>query len=247
MKVDIVIVNWNSGAQLIECLDSIELFHANFVSRVVIVDNASSDNSLPEKSYLGFPVEIIKNSTNTGFSRACNVGARICHSELILFLNPDTKLYADTLSLSIQFFNNDLNSEIGVLGVKSIGSKPNEVNRHCARFPTPSMYFYHSTGLANFFPKFFSRVHLADFDHLTNRAVDHVIGAYYMMRRSLFDYLGGFDERYFVYIEDLDFSLRVKQSGKVVYYLADAAIFHIHDPLLHQLGEGAAHRLQLKP
>jgi len=76
---------------------------------------------------------------------------------------------------------------------------------------------------------------MVDWDHKTNRVVDHVMGAFYLVRRDLFERLGGFDERFFVYLEDLDFSLRAKQAGFDSFYLAEAQVFHRGGGVTHQI------------
>src|SRR5660398_194498 len=94
----------------------------------------------------------------------------------------------------------------------------------CARFPCVSGFLAHAVGLDRSFPRLGH--FMAEWDHLANRQVDHVIGAFFLVRRGLFEQLQGFDERFFVYFEDVDFSCRAKQSGWKSYYLADTQAFH---------------------
>jgi len=88
------------------------------------------------------------------------------------------------------------------------------------------MFYSKIFGLDRLFPEFFKSHFMEEWGHKENREVDHVIGAFFLLRRRLFEQLNGFDERFFVYLEDLDFSLRAKESGWASYYLADARAYH---------------------
>ena len=109
VSLSIVIVNWNSGALLRECLASIApskaaLAGAAHLHKVVIVDNGSNDGSQRAEDPRGLPIEWIRNAENRGFAAACNQGAAACGTDLILFLNPDTRLFADSLRVAVEAF-----------------------------------------------------------------------------------------------------------------------------------------------
>ncbi len=222
--VSVVIVNWNSGQQLRECLDSIEKFGGGFCGSVIVVDNGSTDRSM---EFDGFrvPSTLILAQRNLGFAKACNLGARHCVSDYILFLNPDARLMEGTLQKALAFMGSEAAKRIGICGARLLGEN-GLVHRHCARFPDAWSYVWHSLGLGAIAPRLFRLHFMTEFDHLSSREVDHVIGAFFLVRRSLFDALGGFDERFFVYLEDLDFSLRAKHAGWNSYYLAEAVAYH---------------------
>ena len=225
--LDIIIVNWNSGNWLRECLKSIISVEYNGfeLSRVAVVDNASSDASVDDLKTLSLPLTIICNPENRGFAAACNQGARGSTSDYILFLNPDTQMFTDSLCKPINFMQQTENSKIGICGIQLIDGE-GHASHTCARFPTPKLFFSKMLGLHRLFPKIFSTYLLDEWDHTDNRAVDHVMGSFYLVRRKIFESLGGFDERFFVYLEDLDFSYRAKKYGWSSYYLAEAQIFH---------------------
>jgi len=225
MNVDIVIVNWNAGHQLRDCISSIRDLHGDVLTRIVVVDNASSDDSLNGIEFLGIPVTIIRNESNFGFAAACNQGAAIATMPYLLFLNPDTRLYENSLDTPLSFMANPENAKIGICGIQLI-NESGQVDRSCARFPTPLIFLLQSVGL-NKLPglRRFS-LHRTDWDHATTRTVDHVIGAFFLVRRSLFEQLQGFDERFFVYLEDLDFSRRAHLNGWQSVYLTRAQAFH---------------------
>jgi len=225
-SVDVVSVNWNSGAQLAACLASLaRTDRSGFrLGRVVVVDNASSDGSAavacPE-----LPLEVIVNPTNRGFAAACNQGARGSTSDYLLFLNPDTVLESQSLARPIAFLESAEGAGAAVCGIRLVDDN-GTVTRSCARFPTVGALLATACGLDRLLPGWFPGVVMRDWDHLTSRTVDHVIGAFYLTRRAVFQSLGGFDERYFVYLEDLDYSRRASLAGWSSYYLATAQAYH---------------------
>jgi len=225
--IDIIIVNWNSGIYLNRCIYSINEYHSGLVSLVIIVDNSSSDNSLAQISPLHnkpFEIKIIRNAYNLGFGKACNQGVSLSSSNHLLILNPDALLYMDTLPKAMAYLQDPHNAKVGICGVQ-LFDESGQVARHCARFPSASGLVAHAIGLDRFFPRL-GHV-MAEWDHAQTRHVDHVIGAFFLVRRELFDALHGFDERFFVYLEDLDFSYRAHRAGWSSVYLTAAQAFHI--------------------
>lgn len=226
--IDIVVVNWNSGHQINCLLRSVDAHGAGVVDRVIIVDNASVDDSLVGVEGIGIDcceIEVVRNEANLGFGVACNQGANRGCGKYILFLNPDAELFSDSLPKAVEFMERAENEGVGVCGVQLI-DEDRRITRSCARFPTPWMFTLMALGLdrLSVFSRF--RHHMTDWDHKSTGDVDHVIGAFYLIRRELFESVGGFDDRFFVYLEDLDLSLRVRQSGRKIVYLADAQAFH---------------------
>ena len=225
--VDVITVNWNSGRQLAECLASLAATDRTRVTlgRVVVVDNASTDGSAQGLDPGDLPLEIISNPTNRGFAGACNQGARVGQSPYILFLNPDTRLEYDSLAAPLAWLESSSAADIGICGIQLVEPE-GRVARSCARFPTAGQLVAGAAGLDRLLPGAFPGFLMRDWDHQQSRRVDHVIGAFYLVRRSLFERLSGFDERYFVYLEDLDFSLRAREAGWHSYFLASARAFH---------------------
>jgi hypothetical protein len=228
-KLDIVVVNWNSGEMLFQCVQSIQKAWPESVEgQVIIVDNGSSDGSLASLEPFTngpFKLEIICNAENRGFGAACNQGAARGDAEYLLFLNPDTRLFESSLSVPLDFMSNPENASVGIAGIQLVDEQ-NLIARSCARFPTPMIFFAQALGL-NYLPGLGElNTHMNEWPHDVTRTVDHVIGAFYLIRRSLFNALGGFDERFFVYLEDLDLSLRARQAGWRSVYLAEAQAFH---------------------
>jgi GT2 family glycosyltransferase len=226
--VDIIMVNWNAGTQLAEAVSSIAQYHHDLVSLVIIVDNASSDDSLAQVDSLknlSVPLKIIRNTDNRGFGAACNQGAALASSEYLLFLNPDTRLFDKSLPVSLAFMQDESNKDVGIVGIQLLDEQ-SHISRSCARFPTLGMFSAQALGI-NRLPRLSHlNTHMSDWKHDETRIVNHVIGAFYLMRRTLFNSLGGFDERFFVYLEDLDLSLSANQAGYRSVFLAEAQAFH---------------------
>lgn len=214
-----IIVNWNAGNQLKHCVDSLT---GTIAQQIIVVDNASTDGS--DCAIAHFPnVSLIRAHENLGFGKACNLGAQHANSEYLLFLNPDAAVFPGTLDKALAFMQDSANADVGICGVQLV-DESGHVSRSCARFPTPSGFFVHAFGLNRVFP---SLGHfMAEWPHDTTQEVDQVIGAFFMVRRQLFDLLGGFDERFFVYFEEVDFTYRARQAGWRSVYLADVKAFH---------------------
>jgi len=224
--IDINIVNWNAGDQLRECLASIaKTAPPALLGRVVVVDNASTDQSLAGLEKANLPLTLIRNRENRGFAAACNQGAAEGHAEYLLFLNPDARLQPNSLTVPLAFLANPAQADVGICGIQLLNDDGN-VTRHCSRLPTAGVLVSQSLGLDRLLPQWFSSHIMTEWDHCATRTVDHVIGAFFLMRRTVFEQLGGFDERFFVYLEDLDFSLRAHQVGWRTVYLADAQAYH---------------------
>jgi len=226
--LDIVIVNWNAGKKLVECLDSIR--HSNAdplyqLAKCIVVDNASTDDSLSNIKDMDLPLLLIVNSKNKGFGFASNQGAKCGRGDYILFLNPDVRLFPDSLSKSLSFMDADDDRQIGVLGIQMIDQN-GAIHRNVARFPSPKSFFYQMLGIDRVWPRRFPPHFMTDWDHLDSRVVDQLPGSYLLMRRSLFEQLDGFDERFFMYFEDLDLAYRARMAGWASYYLSSVRAFH---------------------
>lgn len=226
-SLDIVIVNWNAGLQLRDCLDSIDAADHKGITlqRVVVVDNGSHDNSLSVIAQRATPPAVIRNTSNQGFAVACNQGARGSKADYLLFLNPDARLLARSLVVPLEFMERPQHHEMGVVGIQLIDSR-GQVAPTCARFPTASRFITTMLGLDRVWPKLFPPHFMVEWDHSADREVDQIMGAFFLVRRSLFETLRGFDERFFVYFEEVDFSLRARDRGFRSFYLSTAKAYH---------------------
>lgn len=223
----IVIVNWNSGNQLKECINSINHTKKTmFVfDKIIIVDNASLDDSLKNILIPQLEIEIIRNKRNFGFAKACNAGAVKASSDFVLFLNPDTLLYEDTLDMLFGVIDENVDTDIGIYGVQ-LKDDTGEIQKTCARFPGVWNFFVRSLGLNKINSKVFQSYTMHDWDHKESMVVDEVMGAFFMVKVDLFEKLNGFDEDFFVYYEELDFAKRSFDIGFKAKYLVESQAFH---------------------
>ena len=225
--LDVIVVNWNANDMLVDCVMSVLQSQnvGEWLSRIVVVDNASTDTSLQQLEALcDARVHIIKNERNLGFGRACNLGSRLGNSELILFLNPDVVLEPNALTKAIQVMCHG-DDNIGVCGIKLI-TRIGEIARTCARKPTAWNMTAYALGFGRKTSGGIKTYMMSEWDHCESMFVHHVIGAFYLIRRSVFEGLGGFDERFFMYLEDLDLSTRIADAGLKCRYVGEVRAIH---------------------
>ncbi|MCY3977083.1 MAG: glycosyltransferase family 2 protein [Chloroflexi bacterium] len=234
----IVVVNWNTRELLKRCLQTVIASEGEFSYRVVVVDNASDDESAAMVRR-DFPsVDLIENRENVGYPRGNNIGLRHlgyrgardadeAAPRYALLLNPDTEVPSDALYQMIRFM--DSRPDIGVAGPKLI-LKDGSLDLACRRgFPTPLVSFYHYSGLAKLFPRSrrFGRYNMTFADEDQDLEVDSVVGAYMQVRRTAIERAGLLDEAFFMYGEDLDWAYRVKQAGYKVWYHPAVTVHHV--------------------
>lgn len=225
-RISIVIVNYKVPEHLIETLRSIRQAEMYGETEIIIVDNASGDASqqiITEE----FPDVIwIQLKNNLGFGKACNIGARSAQGEFLLLLNPDTMIARNTLSVAYTFM--EAHPDIGVMGPKIL-NPDGTLQASCKRsFPTPAVTFYHFCGLGKLFPKSrrFGRYNLTYLDADESAAVDAISGSFMFIRKKLYLNIGGFDERFFMYGEDLDLCHRIGETGNSIWYHPETQIIH---------------------
>lgn len=225
--LSVVIVNWNSGSMLRDCILSMKQCSTRGfrIDSIIVIDNGSTDGSLESADLTDPRITHVRNRENLGFAKACNQGASKSRSKYLLLLNPDTRLFEDSLVVPLQFMEAQEARKVGVTGIQNVNDD-GVVQRTCARFPTPALMVGRSLGLSRMFPKWVKDHFLREWPHDSDRCVDQIMGSFFLVRRALWDRLGGFDERFFVYYEELDFSLRASHSGWQSWYLAGAQFYH---------------------
>lgn len=222
--VSIIIVNWNAGSQLRECVDSVIQHGGPLAGQIVVVDNGSNDGS--EAAVEGLPgVTLIRAGMNLGFAKACNLGAARAQGDLLLFLNPDTRLFPDTLMKVTDYMQRPGNAMVGICGIRLVDERGN-ISTSAARFPTLRVFAGKILGLTKVFPTAFPAHLMNPSELLEDRPVDQVIGAFFLIRKSVFDFCDGFDERFFVYFEEVDLALRAHKHGYSSYFLSGVSAFH---------------------
>lgn len=226
MQVSIIIVNYNVRFFLEQCLFSVKKAISSLDAEIIVVDNASVDGSM-EYLLSRFPeVNFIDNPENLGFSKACNQGLELAKGKYVLFLNPDTILSEDSISKCLLFFES--HADAGACGVRMIDGRGRFLPESKRSFPSLSTSFYKLSGLSAAFPRSprFARYYLPNISERQNKEVDVLSGAFMMVRRDVLKKVGGFDERYFMYAEDIDLSFRIQQSGLKNYFVAETTIIH---------------------
>lgn len=225
MDISIIIVSWKVRELLKQCLKTV-LASKDVTFEVIVVDNNSGDGTIEmlERDFAG-AIKLIKSEQNLGFAKANNLGLREATGDYILFLNPDTEIKSDTLAQSLVFMKE--NSNCGVMGPKMI-FKNGGFQPSVRRFPTLGTIVMMFLKLPKIFPhlKVIDHYLAVDFDYSKSQEVDQVMGAFMLMPKSIVDKLKGFDERFFVWFEEVDLCLRVKRSGFQVFYDSEIEIIH---------------------
>ncbi|MFP4082409.1 MAG: glycosyltransferase family 2 protein [Candidatus Aminicenantes bacterium] len=223
--LSIIIVNWNTRDLLRQCVESIKAHIRNITYQIVVVDNASSDGSaeMVEKS---FPeVNLIKNKENQGFGRANNQGLAQAKGKYILFLNSDVKVNARCLDRMFEFM--EKNPEVGASSCR-LTFPDGSLQHSCRKFPSFKVFFPLVLGLRYFFPrmKVFRDYLMLDWGHSDTREVDQIMGSFMFTRARALRQVGGFDERYWMYFEEVDLCLRMKKAGWKIVHYPDASAVH---------------------
>lgn len=226
MDLSVIIVNFNVKHFLEQCLFSVLKASEGLSAEIIVVDNNSTDGSL-EYLFPKFPsVRFIVNEKNLGFAKACNQGLAVSSGRNILFLNPDTIVPEDCLKKSIVFLNNL--PDAGACGIRMVDGSGKFLKESKRSFPSPLTSLYKLFGVARLFPrsKTFARYHMGHLDENKNNEVDVLAGAFMLIKKEVLDKVGGFDETFFMYGEDVDLSYRIQQSGYKNYYFSESSILH---------------------
>lgn len=224
--ISVIIVNYNVKDYLLQCLRSLNASVGSVTTEVIVVDNDSHDGSVDELQPLFPSVRWIALDENIGFGRANNVGLEHASGRYVLYLNPDTIIGADTLSVMCKFL--DEHPKTGIAGCKVL-NPDGSFQVACRRgLPTPWVSFCKLFGLQRLFPssKLFAGYNLTYLPVDATYAVDALIGAFMVGRTDLMRSLGGFDPAFFMYGEDIDLCYRVQQAGFDVTYVHTTSIVH---------------------
>lgn len=226
-NISIVIVNYNSGKLLVECLKNIFTSEINQGIETIVIDNASNDNSLLNAEKIFAQVKYIKNNKNLGFSKAVNQGIKLASSDFILLLNPDALVNLDNLLKMHNFLCSISNA--GIVGPKLL-NEDGSIQLSCRSFPTfVNAIFNRYSFFTRLFPKNrYSRKYLyTDWNHDHFRKVDWVSGACLLARKEALEQIGLLDEDYFMYCEDIDLCYRAKHANWDTYYYPEVSVKHL--------------------
>lgn len=220
IDVTVSIVNWNTRDELRECLNCIFAQDGSISYEVIVVDNASPDHSSEMvRAEFGDRVRLIENDTNRGFGAAQNQAIAASKGRYVFFINPDCRMFRrDLLRRMVDYA--DANPDIGALGPKIL-NPDGTLQFSARRFPPMFAGIFRHTLLGRLFPKnrFVRSYLMTDSPHDSIMDVDWLSGSALMVRREMLDGVGGFDERFFMYCEDVDLCKRAHDAGwRVVYY-----------------------------
>jgi len=231
LDLSVIVVNYNAGGFLEQCLGSIRRVAGGAMPEVLVVDNASSDGSLD--AVAGFPeVRLIRNERNLGFARAANQGIEASTRRYLLLLNPDTVVGPGTLEILVAFA--DAHRDAAVVGPRLL-NPDGSLQPSAYRFPTLFQAAGAVFALKRIVPVRLLRARLGGWlgryfgqldPHARVRVVDYVTGACMLIRREVVTQIGGFDPRFFLYFEDKDFCWRVRRAGWGVYFTPAVEVVH---------------------
>ncbi len=219
-KLSIIIVTWNSAADIDACLDSIN-FEQEF--ELLVVDNASSDETL-QKLKARHHLLLITNERNLGYARANNQALGRARGEYVLLLNPDTRIELGALGLLAAW----LDSHPDTAAVAPCLLNPDGTYQPSVRsLPTPGTILAELTGLARLFPHSrLGRWRLSKFDYTQPAEVEQPMASCLMLRRAVLQELGGFDESFPIFYNDVDLCKRLLSAGWKIWYVPAARVIH---------------------
>ena len=226
MQLSVIILNYNVRFFLEQCVASVQEALTNIDSEIIVVDNDSSDDSC-EIIKSRFPnVKLIENTVNSGFPKGNNIGVAQAKGDYICILNPDTVVAEDTFEKILAFAKKQEN--LGIVGCKLIDGSGNFLPESKRGIPTPFVALTKIFGLYKLFPNcvLFNRYYAQHLSENETGKVDILVGAFMIMKRNLYNEIGGFDENCFMYSDDIDLSFMVLKSGKNNYYFHETSVIH---------------------
>jgi N-acetylglucosaminyl-diphospho-decaprenol L-rhamnosyltransferase len=229
-RIDVVVVCWNDKDKIATALDSVfalsEMRDDPTFAQVVVSDNGSADGSREfVRERYGPKVQIVENGANLGFAAACNRAFDATSSEYVYLLNPDAELKDRALANIVAFL--DEHPRCAIAGSR-IYNLDGTIQESCGEFDTWTGAFLRSSAWGEWplFRPFANGAGLRGFDYASARRVDLAIGAALAIRRSLFEKIGTFDERFFLYHEEVDFAKRAAQAGFEVWFVPSSEAIH---------------------
>ncbi len=226
VKVSVVVVNYNVKEYLEQLLLSLQRALANFAHEIWVVDNNSVDGSVAHIRRRFPEVKLIENKQNLGFAKANNLALRQAKGDFIVIINPDTVVQEDTFEKLISFFNSHPDAGAATCKIINPDGSFSVDCRHS--IPTPLIAFWKVVGLSKLFPqsRVFAKYNLTYLDPNQTYPVPAISGSFMMFRREVIDQVGLFDERFFMYCEDIDLCHRINLAGFKIYYVPTSQIIH---------------------
>jgi N-acetylglucosaminyl-diphospho-decaprenol L-rhamnosyltransferase len=228
-KLSIIILNYNSGSMLLECLDSLFADDFPFTYEIIVPDNQSTDCSLEMAvNKWGDRLLVLHNGDNRGFSWGNSRGIEASRGDYVCLLNPDTIIHRGAFAELVRFL--DEHPRAACVGPKVLNSDSTFQLSARRSIPSPFDAICRALWLSRIFPKSkrFARYNVTYLDSDTTQQVDASTGCCMLMRRKALNAIGLFDEGYFIYCEDVDWFIRARNAGWEVWYVASAVIEHHH-------------------
>lgn len=226
MDLSILIVNYKNQEKTLRCIESIKQADlSGLVFEIIMVDNNSADGTVAAVKNKYPEVKGLQSEHNRGMGGGNNLAARGAVGEYLLILNNDTLVKKDSVKKIIDFYKG--RPDAGLVGPKLL-YPDGHLQYSCLRFPGILTPLYRRTFLGQFAKRHLDLFLFADYDHQTAREVDWVQGSAMLIRRNLFEELAGFDERFFMYFEDIDLCRRIWQTGWKVFYCPESVMIHDH-------------------
>jgi GT2 family glycosyltransferase len=222
-EVSVVIVTWNGKKYALECLESLRTAHPNL--EVIVVDNASTDGT-PEAIEAAYPeVKLIRNTENLGFAKANNAGIAVASADFVALVNSDVVVPPGCLQKMVQFLK--AHSDVGLIGPKMM-SPSGGVGQSVNQLPTVWNYFCFALGLHFVMPnsKAFGGYIMSAYPYNQTEDVEVLTGWFWLSPRAAVTQVGGLDERFFMYGEDLDWCYRFRKAGWRIVFFADSEALH---------------------
>ncbi|MGC8863982.1 MAG: glycosyltransferase family 2 protein [Armatimonadota bacterium] len=225
--VTVSIVNWNTRDELRECLKTVLAQDGSIGVEITVVDNASADGSSEMvRSEFGDSVNLIQNPSNAGFAAAQNISIRQARGRYIFLANPDCRLItSDVLAKMVDFM--DSHPDVGILGPRIV-NPDGSLQYSARRFPTMLAAGFRHTLLGKLFPnnRFVRSYMMTDWAHDRVADVDWLSGSALMVRKAMIDQVGLLDERFYMYLEDVDWCKRAHLADWRVVYFPEVTVSH---------------------
>ena len=225
IDISIIIVTWNGKQFAWECLESLRIYKDDPEVEIIVVDNASTDGTA-ELVEQDFPwARMIRNSSNLGFAKANNIGMAASMGKFVCLVNSDVKVPPDCIQKMRKYM--DITTSVGMIGPQML-SPNGRIERSYMRFPTVWRSFCNALGLHRIFrtSRILSGIMMPDFNNSQTAEVDVLNGWFLMVRRRALDEVGKLDERFHMYGEDIDWSIRFCKAGWKRAYYSGACAFH---------------------
>ncbi len=225
VTLSIIIVSYNVKDLLINCIKSIKKTILNTTYEIIVVDNNSSDDSVQALKSVFNDLKIISNNKNVGFAAANNQAIKICCGEYLLFLNPDTIVFDNTINGCLTFFKDT--PDAGLVSCKIL-NPDKSLQSSCRNKPSIINAIIENFGLYLLLQKLnlFSYNYLRNWAHNKTRSVPTVLGAFMLLSKKVIDQVGLLDENFFFYGEEVDWCLRIRDHGLKVYFVPKFQIIH---------------------